>query len=187
MENNPTAEKKTSPKGAFDGPIPGENYTSDTRNYPWHRPPEYDNLDKAIEAAAKKLTSKEGSVGVLTMIENGMPISALTQAFIMSGIGTGKWTLDYGLLMAGPVAHIMCLMAKAYDIPYELGVDNKPRVPTKAFFDGLKEIDKKKAEAAGKEALGNMGEVNTNPETPKGGFMSMKAPGEETTPVGEEY
>ena len=27
------------------GPIPGENFTSDERNYPWHRPPEYTDTD----------------------------------------------------------------------------------------------------------------------------------------------
>ena len=29
----------------FDAPIAGENFTSDTRNYPWHRPPEITDYD----------------------------------------------------------------------------------------------------------------------------------------------
>ena len=61
----------------FDGPIPGENYTSDTKNYPWHRPPEYDDLDKAIEYIGKRLTNQEYAVGVLTMLEAGIPIVCL--------------------------------------------------------------------------------------------------------------
>ena len=30
------------------GPIPGENFTSDERNYPWHRPPEYTDMDLSL-------------------------------------------------------------------------------------------------------------------------------------------
>ena len=30
-------------------PIPGANYTSDTRNYPWHRPPDITDVDEALE------------------------------------------------------------------------------------------------------------------------------------------
>ena len=36
----------------FDGPIPGENFTSETKNYPWHRPPEITDYDEALEFAA---------------------------------------------------------------------------------------------------------------------------------------
>lgn len=167
------------PKGMFDAPIPGENYTSDTKNYPWHRPPEYTSLDDAIEAAAKKLTSKSGSVGVLTMIENGMTISHLTKTFILSGIGSGKWTLDFGLLMAGPVAHIMCLMAKAYDIDYEMGIDDEAsHVPTKAFFKKLEEVDEEDAAEAGEEVMGQLDQVDMSGQS--GGFMQMEGQAAET-------
>ena len=29
-------------------PIPGANYTSDTRNYPWHRPSDITTYDEAV-------------------------------------------------------------------------------------------------------------------------------------------
>lgn len=122
----------------WDAPIPGENYTSDTKNYAWHRPPEHTDLDNALEDAARKLTSEEGSVGILTMLENGLDVATLTQTFVMSGVGAGKWTIDFGLLMAGPVSHIIALMAEAYDIKYDMGVENRAaKTPTKSFFKEL--------------------------------------------------
>lgn len=130
------------------GPIPGENYTSDTRNYPWHRPPEHTNLDKAIEDIGKKLMEPNASVGLLTMLEGGMDVATLTSTFLMSGIGAGKWTPDMALLLAGPTSHIICLMAKGYDIEYDLGVDDKIKTKTSAYFNGFKKVEKKLAKEA---------------------------------------
>jgi hypothetical protein len=147
----------------FDGPIPGENYTSDTKNYAWHRPPEFDDLDKAIDYIGKKLTKPEAAVGLLTMIEAGLPITDLTQTFIMSGIGDGKWTLDFGLLLAGPVAHIMQIMAKSYGIKFNLGLSDKLNgPPTRAFLDTVHEINRAKAVAAGRDVTDAIDDIQAN-------------------------
>src|SRR5690606_11313286 len=130
---------------------------------PWHRPPEHTDLNKSVEAAAKKLTDSKSAIGLLTMMQNGIDVAHLTYAFLMSGVGAGKWTVDYALLMAGPVARIMCLMAKADGIDYELGVDDDYHGPTKAFFNGLQTVDKKQATEAGQK----VGEAVAS-----GGFMA---------------
>lgn len=121
------------------GPIPGENFTSDTKNYPWHRPPEVTNIDQAIELSAKQLMDEEKSSGLLTMMQLGVPISMLTDIFVTSGIGAGKWTPDYAILIAGPVSHIMMLMAKAEGIEPDLGIDIKPNTRTISYMKALQE------------------------------------------------
>lgn len=122
----------------FSAPIPGENYTSDTKNYAWHRPPEHTDLDKAVDDIAKKLFAKESSVGLFTMLENGATVADLAQILLMSGVEKGKWTVDFALLLAGPTAHIISLMAKGYNIKYDMGIEDKTVPMTKAFFDGFK-------------------------------------------------
>lgn len=107
----------------INGPIPGSNYTSDTKNYPWHRPPEITDLDKGVELSAKQLMSDEGLPGLVTMLKSGIDIASLTRTFCISGIGAGKWTPDFALILAGPVSHIIYLIAKGYDIEAELGID----------------------------------------------------------------
>lgn len=159
---------------AMDGPIPGENFTSDTKNYPWHRPPEYTDLDAAIEASFKKLTADEAAFGLLTVIEMGMTIAQVTETFLMSGIGSGKWTPDFAILMAGPVSHIIYLMAKGYGIDCDLGIDQKNKAPTTAFFKAA-QIDKKKANVAGDDI--NLDQIKMN-ASGKGGFMGMNPEGE---------
>lgn len=169
----------------FRGPIPGENYTSDTRNYAWHRPPEYTDLDQAIEYIGGRLTSEESSVGLLTMMEAGVPLVDLAQMFLMSGVGAGKWTLDFALMLAGPTTHIMSIMGKAYGLKYDLGLDDKSsRPPTMAFMKAVSEINKGKAAAAGRRSYDSLddiedetgqlfkdGSISNPPPTFQKGFM----------------
>ncbi len=163
----------------FNGPIPGENYTSDTKNYPWHRPPEYTDLDEAIDGASRKLLSEEGSIGVTSMLHMGMDVATMVDAFLTSGIGAGKWTPDFAILMAGPVSHIICLMADADEIPYDLGLEDKVAKPTQSYLKAVKESqDKLKVvkDNLPKEIMSQLGDGGSLPtpeaESPQG-FMSM--------------
>lgn len=186
------------------GPIPGENYTSDTKNYPWHRPPEFDDIDKAIDYIGKRLTTEENAVGLLTMIESGLPLTDLAQMFLMSGVGAGKWTLDYALLLAGPTVHIMQIMAKGYGMKANLGykkgeIAAKP--PTNAVSGALKSINVAKAVAAGRGSLDDIKDIEDDTSKnikngsikPKsqGGFLGAQNPNEQEmmlggAPQGEE-
>jgi hypothetical protein len=146
----------------FDGPIPGENYTSDTKNYPWHRPPEFTDLDEAIEYIGKRLTNEDNAVGFLTMAQNGVSILDLTMMFLTSGMGAGKWTLDYALLLAGPTAHILRTVIKAYGIPVNMGfkVDGMESAPpSKEFFGAVKEINMAKAKVAGRTGADQIDDI----------------------------
>jgi len=148
--------------GKFDGPIPGENYTSDTKNYPWHRPPEFTDLDEAIDYIGKRLTKQESAVGFLSMAEAGISISDLTQMFLMSGVGAGKWTLDYALLLAGPTAHIIRTIVKAYGLKVNMGfkMEGLEGIPTtKTFFEATRDINVAKAAAAGRKAFDEIDDI----------------------------
>lgn len=125
------------------GPIPGENYTSDTKNYPWHRPPEVTSIDQAIEVSAKQLMSEEGSSGLVTMLQTGLDIATLTDTFVTSGIGAGKWTPDFAIMLAGPVSHIIQLMAKGYGIDADLGIDLPKNTHTVSYIKGIQEDNDK--------------------------------------------
>ena len=186
----------------FDGPIPGENYTSDTKNYPWHRPPEYDDLDKAIEYIGKRLTNQEYAVGVLTMLEAGIPIVDLTQMFLMSGVGACKWTLDFALLLAGPTAHIIQIIAKGYGLKPNMGfkMDGMEGVPPPSgFLKTVKEINTAKAAAAGRRAVDEIDDIRDHTaqmmkdgdiqkrggSTLKKGFLGAENPDEQKQMLGD--
>lgn len=123
------------PINMLDGPIPGENYTSDTRNYPWHRAPQYTSLDDALGYMIDTFSKPNTSIAIVTMMEIGLDIATITGILLMKGVSVGKWSIDLALLMAGPLAHMLIIMAKAYDVKYELGFEEKYTGPTKAFFE----------------------------------------------------
>lgn len=115
---------------ALDGPIPGENFTSDTKNYPWHRPPDFTDLNEAVDFCIKHLTKKQQSFGILTALEAGVTVAQATRAIVISGISDGKWTPDFAILVAGPVARIIQTLADGYGIDAELGIDPDADLPT---------------------------------------------------------
>lgn len=145
------------------GPIPGENFTSDTKNYPWHRAPEIDDLDEAIEYTAKKITARDASIQMMTLAKNDIPLTAIAQMFLMGGVMRGKWTPDYALLMAGPTVHILSLMAKASKVPFSLGIEEGPVSYTDAFYKAMKELDA--SEQAATEAMGGALEISLGGDT----------------------
>jgi len=177
-----------------EGPIPGENFTSDRKNYPWHRPPQHTDLDTAIEDVYKRLmTDEDVSTGILTMIEMGTDISTITDMIVHSGIGAGKWTPDFALLLAGPVAHIIYLMAKGYGLDPQLGWEPKRTVPTIGFFQQMKKINEASVRSAltgididtemkmagnQKSSAKDLTLPNTDPKTLQGGIggMSLSTP-----------
>ena len=147
----------------LDGPIPGANYTSDTRNYPWHRPPEYTTLDDCIEHSVKRLTKKEGVFGILSMLANGVTVAALTDIFVTSGISKGKWTPDFAILLAGPVARIIKMLADGYGIEYRTGIEeNDDRLPTEVGVKAM--IDKDRAAMVGADVAGATEEIQDEAE-----------------------
>lgn len=158
------------PINMLDGPIPGENYTSNTKNYPWHRPPQYTTLDEALEHMIEVFSKPKTSLAVITMIEIGLDIATVTSTLLLKGVSMGKWSIDLAILMAGPLAHMIIIMAKAYKIDYELGFEEVYNGPTKAFFkEQIKQIDPD-AETA-KSIKKQQKEVK---ETAAKGFLGMK-------------
>lgn len=134
----------------FDAPVPGENYTSDTKNYPWHRAPDFDDVDVAVEYMMKKLLDDTTSQSLLTFISMGATVASVTDLLVTEGIAKGKWTPDFAILLAGPIARIICLVCKANDVEYNLGVEKKYTGPTKVLFKELaKTAENKKLEEKG--------------------------------------
>lgn len=172
----------------IDGPIPGENFTSDTKNYPWHRPPELTTYNDAIEYSIDKLTSEETSQKILTLLEVGMSVAMLTDIFVTQGIGKGKWTPDFAILIAGPVARCIELMAKAAEIEYEMGIDNRPPVTAeylKAVAEESQEVevDQEQVEAASEAVEGVESELLS--EGVPQGAGGLMAPQSESTGLTE--
>lgn len=156
----------------FSGPLPGENFTSDTKNQPWHRPPQFTSVDAAIEYSVQKLLDKKRSKQILTMLEMGVSVVQVTDIYLTAGMGQGKWTPDFALLMAGPVAHIIKMMGDGYGVKYVMGLEDNEKIPTKNYFDNAASLKEYKGSSEGlKKNITE--EVLTSPST---SLMTMEQP-----------
>lgn len=159
----------------INGPIPGENYTSDTRNYPWHRPPDTTTIDQGIDFAYQQILDPDNVHGLLAMLHMGIDIATLTDIFLTGGISSGKWTVDIALLMAGPVSHIIYLVAKGSGINPNLGIDSPKPMITKSYIDAVK-MDNKTFNNA-KKAMDDpevRNQIADELDKVSGGMMGMK-------------
>ena len=73
----------------------------------------------------------------MAMLGVGIPVSAVTDMIVTNGIGDGKFTTDFALLIAGPVARLVTVMAKSYGIEYEMGLETGEQIMTAEFIRGI--------------------------------------------------
>lgn len=126
----------TDPK-IIDGPIAGENLTSDTRNYPWHRPPDVTDYNEVVEALITDAMQPKEMNRILALLSNEMTLASVVDYKVLSLLSKGKFSLDMGILAAGPYARFLEILAKDAGIAVEMGIAEEERVLTPDVVKGL--------------------------------------------------
>lgn len=112
------------------GPIAGENLTSDTRNYPWHRPPDVDDFNQVVEALITDAMQPKEMTRILSMLSNEMTLASVVDYKVLSLMSKGKFSLDMGILAAGPYARFLEILAKDAGVTIEMGIEEENRAMT---------------------------------------------------------
>jgi len=157
-----------------DAPIPGANYTSDTRNYPWHRPPDITSTDEALEHVMEVLTETDAGKRYMSLIEAGTPLTTVTDIVVTLAVGRGKFSIDFAILIAGPVTRMLEIMAKSYEIEYDLGIDVVDNYTSSVVLKQL---------AAGNEEVEDV-PLEEEPMEEEAGFMSAVSEEEQSNMLG---
>lgn len=121
----------------FDGPIPGENYTADTRNFPWHRPPDETDIVTIIEKTVANLSRPEPLGVMLTALESGDTILDYVTGISRVAVGRGRLPIDQAVLAAGPISRFVESVAVRAGINFERGWDEVPTVLTPEYVKGV--------------------------------------------------
>lgn len=168
----------------FDGPIPGENYTANTKNYAWHRPPDLVDYDEAVSYMIDKIDEPQQIEIVYAMLGADAHISTVVSSLLLQAISVGKFSIDLALLIAGPLARYVEIAAKDVGIKYDMGIDDPDRIiitPT-LLKQALGLIEQDEDEE------GDMPEEVSEQPTPEaatGGLMAMPEAGT-TAPEDEQ-
>jgi hypothetical protein len=146
----------------FDGPIPGENYTADVKNFPWHRPPDQSDYVSTVEDAVKRITKPQTTGFIETVLSTGDTVLDVVTGLLRIGVGKGYYSIDNAVLAAGPMAKMVELVADEMGIDYQKGYDEGPRIMNSELMKALYGAPSDDADA----------EDEVAPE-PQGGLMVM--------------
>lgn len=122
----------------FEGPIPGQSLTGRPKNYPWERPPEITDPEKALQMHLLRLSEPERMNTALDVLEFGVTdLYTLVKGMMRSAVANGIHTVDVGMLIAPVVHEFIKQTADSVGIDYRDGIT-----------DGNEKERKEKARAA---------------------------------------
>ena len=124
---------KINPRPKFNGPIPGESLTADTRNYPWHRPPEITGFNEGVTRLIADMDDEREMQLIYSLLELEVPVAIITSNLLMRKIGRGVIPIDLAILMAGPVSRYVEILAKDNGLTADMNTDipgQEPITPT---------------------------------------------------------
>ena len=108
----------------FSKPIPGQSLTNDPDNpYPWESPPEFVNVNAAIDSIVMNMLSDEEKLAnIIEVLASGeIPIAGIAQIILEDGFRKGKYNPDLMLLLAEPLMVILMALAERAGIrDYEI-------------------------------------------------------------------
>ena len=112
----------------IDAPVPGANLLADTRNYPWHRPPDITDYDEAVSYMISRISQEEQAELVYSLLQINTTVTTVVSGLLMQSIAKGKIPIDLAILISGPVARYIEVLAQTNGYKYDMGTDTSDRV-----------------------------------------------------------
>ena len=165
----------------IDAPVPGANLLADTRNYPWHRPPDITDYDEAVSYMISRISQEEQAELVYSLLQTDTTVTTVVSGLLMQSIAKGKIPIDLAILISGPVARYIEVIAQTNGYKYDMGTDTSDRVkitPTLLKMAmGIVEDDEEEEMEATPEVV---------PAMPEGGLMGAPTDADKMTATDEE-
>jgi len=160
-------------KPRFDAPIPGENFTSDVKNYPWHRSPDIVDFDEAVEYVVEQVSKPSAITTITSLMEGGANLTSIVSMLNMVNVSNGKYAVDTSLLISGPVARFLQIVAKKDGIDVKVGNENERQIITLEHLKALSGLSAgEDTEAEDIVSQPDMGRVRDD-SMPQGGLMGV--------------
>jgi len=114
--------------GQMQRPIPGQSLTNSPDSpYPWEQPPEFTEIQPAIESLYVSLTEDDAYEAIVDLIDADNTIADAAQVVLYAGFEKGLWNPDLMTLLIEPTMYlIMGLVERAGRLEYK--IDREPEV-----------------------------------------------------------
>jgi hypothetical protein len=101
----------------FDGPLAGQSLTADPDSkMAWDGPPKYSSVREASEAIFLDILEDDNLKAIVTMLQDGVPVSEITQVLLMTGFSKGQFNPDTLLLLIEPVMYMIMAIGDKFGI-----------------------------------------------------------------------
>jgi len=169
-------------------PIPGENLTQVSRNYAWHRPPQFSEYDDVIEHFVDSYIGDTERLGAaMLLVQNGIPATSAVSSILLGMVGRGVISPDMSLIVAGPFYKILTRMFDETGTKYLTGFDTEEQM--REFLDAPKQkpTKKNKLSEEQEEQIDKFEkELKEQEIVPAGGLMGAKSDTEDTMDIDAE-
>ena len=133
----------------FRGPIPGQSLTKPMGSLQCENPPQYADLNDALEHMFQALTQDRQVTRLVLMLKKGIPVEYIAKTIIFTGFGKGMWTPTVGLMMLKTVMAMIMSIAHIKKVKHVIFNPDKDQNDfLDKFMDMIQNPEEDKDEAA---------------------------------------
>ena len=99
---------------------PGVSWTAEPKSRPWSTPPKFVTVNEVAQGYVTNLSSSNMINFTLDAIETGVPLAALANAMMLSGVASGIHTVDTGILVVPVIIEMLKTTAELHGVKYQV-------------------------------------------------------------------
>lgn len=126
---------------------PGISWTAPAKGRPWSQPPKLVKLPDIAQGYIDNLSSASSMNSLLDAIETEVPLAALAEAIMLTGVHKGIHSIDTGILVMPIIVEMLVTAAEIHGINYTIfpGENEEANVvPDRVIREAIKEASTKK-------------------------------------------
>lgn len=119
---------------------PGISWTAEPRSRPWSTPPKFVTVSEVAQGYVTNLSSANMINSTLDAIETGVPLAALANGMMLSGVASGIHTIDAGILVTPVIIEMLKTTAEIHGVKYKVFEDESEAdtVPARVVRQAIK-------------------------------------------------
>jgi hypothetical protein len=143
---------------------PGVSWTAEPKSRPWSTPPKFVTVNEVAQGYVTNLSSAGMINSTLDAIETGVPLAALANGMMLSGVASGIHTIDTGILVIPVIVEMLKTTADIHGVKYQVFEDdeNAGTIPDRVIKQAMK------------KASSDVVEEVVEPEVELSGLMARK-------------
>jgi|APGre2960657404_1045060.scaffolds.fasta_scaffold05742_3 hypothetical protein len=143
----------------FIKPVPsGISWTDNPRSTPWNTPPKLVKVQDVARRYIASLSQPNTINSALDVLETGIPVAALANAMMLTGVASNVHTIDTGILVIPVIIEMLVTLAEIHGVDY-IVFEKDPdedNIPSRVIKNAMKKAQETPAEVEEEEPVVNL-------------------------------